>query len=196
MTTLSFSDLSHKARILAIKKNLAKKAVLGDEIAFELSFGEEITSLSYLNILWTSLDGKERAGALGQKVGDSLLKSLENTESKTHLILMMDSAGADLKEPLYGLQAVNNLLERLWALKSAGCKITGVIPRFAYGGTALTLCTVVDELVLGLNADLGLLGANLFGNPPEPINLETCGQFKLIRVAGDSVEDYLKVIGV
>ncbi len=198
-----FSQQSHHQRLQSIQNRLNELEKVKKAEETELVSNHGVSRLISSKTLWVSIDGQNQSGALGKHSGKALLRSLSDADSKQNLVLLMDSAGAHLKEPLHGLKAVNRLLERLWELKSQKLKIIAIIPCFAYGGTALSLCTTSDQIILGPQAQISLLGPGLFKNSDDLDNLFTSTKlqqkpkgidYKTTRVSKDSVADYLSAM--
>ncbi len=118
---------------------------------------------------------REAAGAIGRRQGESLLQALaaiEATECHT-LLVAANSAGAHFGEPMQGLDAIDRIIGKLWALKTRGARLVFYSDGWLYGGMALTAAACADEIVLGPRARMGLFGQRVSGQaaaiilPPE-----------------------------
>jgi acetyl-CoA carboxylase beta subunit len=119
-----------------------------------------------------SFHSEQAAGAIGQAQGESIQKALTllKEHSITALKLTLNSAGAHFKEPLEGLFYLNVLAESLWQLRQQGIKIQVHCPGWLYGGMALILASVAQEITLHPQARMGLLGPKLSGHMPGESN--------------------------
>jgi acetyl-CoA carboxylase beta subunit len=111
-------------------------------------------------------DSKEAAGAIGQAQGQSLLRALDGiqTHSFQTLSLQLNSAGAHFGEPLEGLFHLNAIVEALWQLRNRGVVIQVDCVGWLYGGMAMILASVADEITLHEQAHMGLFGPKVHGN--------------------------------
>jgi acetyl-CoA carboxylase beta subunit len=100
------------------------------------------------------------AGAVGAAQGESLLQVLKhlNADQVQCLCVHINSAGAHFKEPMAGLFYLNAFLEALWQLRAQGMHIRAVVPGWLYGGMAMAIAAVAQEIVLAPTANMGLLG--------------------------------------
>ncbi|HEY9687660.1 MAG TPA: hypothetical protein V6C52_11855 [Coleofasciculaceae cyanobacterium] len=100
------------------------------------------------------------AGAVGQAQGEALLTALNALQSLgiRTLELRINSSGAHFKDPMEGLWHLNAFLEALWAFHARGIRIITRCDGWLYGGMAMALTAVSDEIMLGPQAHIGLLG--------------------------------------
>lgn len=146
--------------------------------------------------LWLSFNGSPAAGALGKHQGQQLCQALQQAKNLAKgfetLNVIMDSSGAHLKEPLEGLQVVNEILEMLWCIRKMGKRIQVIIPNRCYGGASILIGTAAHKIILGANARLGLIGSRITGSPDLTPNTQTVSRIPhLRRVTGSSAENYL-----
>jgi acetyl-CoA carboxylase beta subunit len=100
------------------------------------------------------------AGAIGKAQGEALLAALDALQGSgiRTLELHINSSGAHFQKPMEGLWYLNAFLEALWALHASGVRIITRCDGWLYGGMAMALTAVSDEIMLGEKARIGLLG--------------------------------------
>jgi acetyl-CoA carboxylase beta subunit len=100
------------------------------------------------------------AGAIGKAQGEALVAALDALQGSgiRTLELHINSSGAHFQEPMEGLWHLNAFLEALWAFHARGVRILTRCDGWIYGGMAMALTTVSDEILLGEKARIGLLG--------------------------------------
>jgi acetyl-CoA carboxylase beta subunit len=129
------------------------------------------------------------AGAVGHAQGESLLQALRVVETQTvqQLCLHVNSSGANFREPMAGLFYLNAILEALWQCRIRGLYIRVLVSGWLYGGIAMAIASVAQEVVLSPTATMGLLGHRVRGEgqteqsliptvgfQPEHLNLGRC----------------------
>lgn len=107
----------------------------------------------------------QSAGAIGKAQGEAWLKALVSIQDEPLQCLQIhvNSAGAHFKEPLEGLFYLNSILEVLWQVRFRGIAIRVVSTGWLYGGMAMALTTVANEIILGTETTMGLLGKRVSG---------------------------------
>lgn len=115
---------------------------------------------------WLVYHAAQAAGAVGKAQGESLLHAMEVLHHQPlhtiqTLIFCGDSAGAHFEEPMEGLFHLNAFLESLWQLRNQGVRITVVSEGWLYGGMAMALSTVAQEIVLSESCNMGLFGSRV-----------------------------------
>ena len=106
------------------------------------------------------------AGSIGKAQGESWQAAIEALQDADfqQLNLELNSAGAHFGEPLEGLFHLNHIAEGLWQFRNRGVRVEVICPGWLYGGMAMVLASVANQITLSPDAHMGLFGPKVQGS--------------------------------